>query len=83
MSAASLWKLSFRHRQGKLPELSGAISDLTGLLQADGFEALPISLAQAELDRLVLLTADAVIAATFTAIGLSLINPWSLDDRSI
>ena len=28
-------------------------------------------------------TADAVIAATFTAIGLSLINPWSLDDRSI
>ena len=28
-------------------------------------------------------TADAVIAAAFTAIGLSLINPWSLDDRSI
>lgn len=45
VSAASLWKLSFRHHQGKLPELSGAISDLPGLLQADGFEALPISLA--------------------------------------
>ena len=28
-------------------------------------------------------TAAAVITATFTAIGLSLINPWSLDDRSI
>ena len=29
----------------ELPELSGAIADLPGLLQADGFEALPISLA--------------------------------------
>lgn len=80
VSAASVWELSLRHHQGKLPELSGAIADLPGLLQADGFEALPISLAhglraggysqphrdpfdrmlaaQAELDRLVLLTAD-------------------------
>ena len=60
--------------------MSGTIGDLPGLLQADGFEALPISLAhglraggysqphrdpfdrmlaaQAELDHLVLLTAD-------------------------
>ena len=80
VSAASVWELSLKHHQGKLPELSGVISDLPGLLQADGFEALPISLAhglraggysqphrdpfdrmlaaQAELDRLVLLTAD-------------------------
>ena len=80
VSAASMWELSLKHHQGKLPELSGAITDLPGLLQADGFEALPISLAhglraggysqphrdpfdrmlaaQAELDRLVLLTAD-------------------------
>ena len=80
VSAASLWELSLKHHQGKLPELNGAIGDLPGLLQADGFEALPISLAhglraggysqphrdpfdrmlaaQAELDRLVLLTAD-------------------------
>ena len=64
----------------ELLELSGAFTDLPGLLQADGFEALPISLAhglraggycqphrdpfdrmlaaQAELERLVLLTAD-------------------------
>ena len=76
----SVWELSLKHHQGKLPELSGAIADLPGLLQADGFEALPISLAhglragaysqphrdpfdrllaaQAELDRLVLLSAD-------------------------
>ena len=58
VSAASVWELSLKHHQGKLPELSGAITDLPGVLQADGFEALPISLAQAELDRLVLLTAD-------------------------
>lgn len=80
VSAASVWELSLKHQQGKLPELNGAIADLPGLLQADGFEALPISLAhglraggygqphrdpfdrmlaaQAELDRLVLLTAD-------------------------
>ena len=80
VSAASVWELSLKHHQGKLPELSGVITDLPGLLRADGFEALPISLAhglraggysqphrdpfdrmlaaQAEFDRLVLLTAD-------------------------
>ena len=45
VSAASVWELSLKHHQGRLPELSGAITDLPGLLQADGFEALPISLA--------------------------------------
>lgn len=80
VSAASVWELSIRHQQGKLPELNGVITDIPGLLQADGFEALPICLAhglraggysqghrdpfdrmlaaQAELDRLVLLSAD-------------------------
>ena len=91
VSAASLWELSLKHHQGKLPELSGAIADLPGLLQADGFEALPISLAhalraggysqphrdpfdrllaaQAELDRLVLLTADPQLS-TFPCLTL-------------
>ncbi|GDX77807.1 hypothetical protein LBMAG41_30950 [Cyanobium sp.] len=63
-----------------MPELAQAIGDLPGLLQADGFQALPIALAhgvragaynqphrdpidrmlaaQAELERLVLLTTD-------------------------
>ena len=45
VSAASVWEISLKHHQGRLPELSGAITDLPGLLQADGFEALPISLA--------------------------------------
>ena len=80
VSAATVWELSLKHHQGKLPELEQAISDLPGLLQADGFQALPIEMAhglragaykqphrdpfdrmlaaQAELERLVLLTAD-------------------------
>ena len=80
VSAASVWELSLKHHRGKLPELAGAIDDLPGLLQADGFQGLPISqahglragaysqphrdpfdrvlAAQAELERLVLLTAD-------------------------
>ena len=81
VSAASVWELSLKHHQGKLPELTAAIADLPGLLQADGFQPLPISIAhglraggysqphrdpfdrmlaaQAELEGLVLMTADA------------------------
>ena len=80
VSAATLWELSLKHHQGKLPELAQIIGELPGLLQADGFQPLPIALAhgvragaysqphrdpfdrmlaaQAELERLVLLTAD-------------------------
>ena len=80
VSAASVWELSLKHHQGKLPELATAITDLPGLLQADGFQPLPISIAhglraggysqphrdpfdrmlaaQAELEGLVLITAD-------------------------
>jgi PIN domain nuclease of toxin-antitoxin system len=80
VSAATVWELSLKHHQGKLPQLEQAIGDLPGLLLSDGFEALPIALAhglragaysqphrdpfdrmlaaQAELERLVLLTAD-------------------------
>jgi PIN domain nuclease of toxin-antitoxin system len=80
VSAATVWELSLKHDQGKLPELALAIGDLPALLQADGFQPLPIALAhglragaysqphrdpfdrmlaaQAELERLVLLTAD-------------------------
>jgi PIN domain nuclease of toxin-antitoxin system len=80
VSAATVWELSSKHHRGKLPELASAIADLTGLLQADGFQGLPITAAHglragaypqahrdpfdrvlaahAELDRLVLLTAD-------------------------
>jgi PIN domain nuclease of toxin-antitoxin system len=85
VSAASVWELSLKHHQGKLPELEKAIGDLPGLLQADGFQPLPIALAhglragaysephrdpvdrmlaaQAELERLVLITADPQLAS--------------------
>ena len=43
--AASVWELSLKHHQGKLPELTQAINDLPALLQADGFQPLPIALA--------------------------------------
>lgn len=84
VSAASVWELSLKHHQAKLPELTAAIADLPGLLQADGFQPLPISIAhglraggysqphrdpfdrmlaaQAELEGLVLMTADAQLS---------------------
>ena len=85
VSAASIWELSIKHHQGKLPELTQVIDDLPGLLQADGFQPLTIALrhglragaysqphrdpfdrmlaAQAELERLVLLSADPQLAS--------------------
>jgi PIN domain nuclease of toxin-antitoxin system len=41
VSAATVWELSLNHHQGNVPELQPAIGDLPGLLQADGFQALP------------------------------------------
>ncbi len=80
VSAATVWELSLMHHKGMWPELAQAVDDIPGLLQSDGFQALPIALAdglragaynqphrdpfdrllaaQAELERLVLLTAD-------------------------
>lgn len=44
VSAASILELSLKHHQGKLPELDNPIRDLPFLLQADGFQPLPISI---------------------------------------
>ena len=85
VSAASVWELSIKHHQGKLPELEHAITDLPALLRADGFQILSIAInhalragaycqlhrdpfdrmlaAQAELEQLVLITADSQLAA--------------------
>jgi PIN domain nuclease of toxin-antitoxin system len=85
VSAASIWELSLKHHQGKLPELTAVVTDLPRLLQTDGFQPLPISIAhglraggysqphrdpfdcmlaaQAELEGLVLITADAQLSA--------------------
>jgi len=85
VSAATVWELSLKHHQGKLPELDNVIQDLPSLLQADGFQPLSISIAhglraggysqphrdpfdrmlaaQAELEGLVLITADPQLSA--------------------
>jgi PIN domain nuclease of toxin-antitoxin system len=41
LSAATVWELSLNHHQGNVPELQQAIGDLHGLVQVDGFQALP------------------------------------------
>jgi PIN domain nuclease of toxin-antitoxin system len=85
VSAATVWELSIKHHQGKLPELAQALADLLGLLQAHGFQTLPIQAphallagaysqphgdpfdrmlaAQAEVERLVLVSADPQLAS--------------------
>ena len=85
VSSASIWELSIKHHQGKLPELQHAITDLPSLLRADGFQLLSIAIrhalraggysqahrdpfdrmlaAQAELEQLVLITADSQLSA--------------------
>ena len=84
LSSVSVWELSIKHHQGKLPELEHAITDLPALLRADGFQILSIAInhalragaycqlyrdpfdrmlaAQAELEQLVLITADSQLA---------------------
>ena len=44
VSSASVWELSIKHHQGKLPELQHAIADLPALLRADGFQILSIAI---------------------------------------
>ena len=47
VSSASVWELSIKHHQGKLPELQHAIADLPALLRADGFQILSIAISHA------------------------------------
>ena len=47
VSSASVWELSIKHHQGKLPELQPAITDLPALLRADGFQLLSIAISHA------------------------------------
>ena len=47
VSSASVWELSIKHHQGKLPELQHAITDLPSMLRADGFQLLSIAIGHA------------------------------------
>ena len=48
VSAASAWEITTKHRLGKLPGAAAVAADVSGVLAAQGFEALPISLRDAE-----------------------------------
>ena len=62
VSTASTWELSLKHHQGKLPELSSAISAGSHTQpHRDPFDRMLA--AQAELEQLVLLSADPQLAS--------------------
>jgi PIN domain nuclease of toxin-antitoxin system len=48
VSAASAWEITTKHRLGKLPGAEAVARDVGGCLAAQGFEPLPIALADAE-----------------------------------
>lgn len=43
VSAASAWEIATKHRLGKLPEAGDALPRFNELIQADGFQHLPVS----------------------------------------
>jgi PIN domain nuclease of toxin-antitoxin system len=44
VSAASTWEIATKYRLGKLPGAAAIIGDLEGVIEAQGFLALPVSL---------------------------------------
>ena len=48
VSAASAWEIATKHRIGKLPEGGVVASDVAGYIAGQGFDALPISVADAQ-----------------------------------
>jgi PIN domain nuclease of toxin-antitoxin system len=48
VSAASAWEITTKHRLGKLPGAAEVARDVAGCIETQGFEALPITLADAE-----------------------------------
>jgi PIN domain nuclease of toxin-antitoxin system len=48
VSAASAWEITTKHRLGKLPGAEAVAQDIAGCIAAQGFEAMAITLADAE-----------------------------------
>ena len=48
VSAASAWEITTKHRIGKLPEASAVAQDVAGAIASQGFEELPVTVADAE-----------------------------------
>ena len=49
VSAASAWEIATKHRLGRLPEAEALARDVRGAIASQGFEELPIGVADAEL----------------------------------
>lgn len=49
VSAASAWEITIKHRLGKLPEAEAFADDVEGMIRSQGYAALPITMAHAEL----------------------------------
>lgn len=47
VSAATAWEITTKHRLGKLPEAAPLAADIAGALTSQGFEELPITVADA------------------------------------
>ena len=47
VSAATAWEVATKHRLGKLPEAEPLTQDITGAIVSQGFEELPITVADA------------------------------------
>ena len=47
ISAASAWEITTKHRIGKLPSADPIASDIPGAIAAQGFQELPITVAEA------------------------------------
>jgi PIN domain nuclease of toxin-antitoxin system len=48
VSAASAWEITTKHRLGKLPRAADVARDVRGCLLGQGFEEVPITVADAE-----------------------------------
>ncbi len=47
ISAATAWEITTKHRIGKLPDADPIASDIPGAIAAQGFQELPITVAEA------------------------------------
>ena len=47
ISAASAWEITTKHRLGKLPDADPIASDIPGAIAAQGFQELPVTVAEA------------------------------------
>ena len=47
VSAATAWEIATKHRLGKLPEAAPLAQDIAGAMTSQGFEELPITVADA------------------------------------